>query len=196
MPRKTSIKKSAVDFTKAADEIANFLSILGNGQSAKHISWLHDYAIIRLYREFEALMLDSLAGAINNDLEVFSDVVGVEFPKHLKHKSCEYLIVGTGYFDFKGKSGLVKTLKKFVPANHYLLTVVKKTKYHQTLEQLSALRNFAAHDSAKSKKNALRETGQQRLKSSGTWLKTDNRIRTIISKLKELAAEIETESPF
>ena len=141
-------------------------------------------------------MLDSLSGAINNDLTTFSNLVGVEFPKHLKYESCEFLIIGTGYFDFKGKSGLIGILKKYVPANHYLITITKQTKYHQTLDRLSALRNFAAHDSGKSKNAALKSVGQQRIRSAGSWLKTQNRMQNIIDKLKELATEIELAAPF
>jgi hypothetical protein len=37
------------------------------GLKEEYNYWCADHAIIRLYREFENLMLDALAGAINND---------------------------------------------------------------------------------------------------------------------------------
>jgi len=44
---------------------------------------LHEYAVIRLYREFESLILQGLVGAINNDTSTLSATSGVQFPKHL-----------------------------------------------------------------------------------------------------------------
>jgi hypothetical protein len=158
MARKKSVKKSAKDFCDAADEISTFLSIVGNGQSDRDVSWLHNYAIIKLYKEFEALMLDALIGAINNDTTTLSTVTGVSFPKHLSDEVCEFLIAGNGYFDFKGRDGLIRTLKEFVPGSHYLVTLVKEARYRDSLERLFALRNFAAHESSISKKRAIEKS--------------------------------------
>jgi cupin superfamily acireductone dioxygenase involved in methionine salvage len=175
MPRKKSIKKSAQEFKLQADAISTFLMTVSLNLSEQHISWLYNYAIIRLYREFEILMLDALVGAINNDTTVLTATSGISFPKHLNDEVCEFLITGTGYFDFKGRDGLIKTLKKFVPDSHYLLTLVKKPIYKDALEQLSALRNFAAHESIPSKTAVLKALRRQRIHSSGAWLKQKGR---------------------
>ena len=167
MPRKKSVKKSARDFRTATSGVAAFLETVSVGQSDAHISLLHNYAIIKLYRDFEGMILDSLVGAINNDLTTVSSVAGVSFPKHLSDEVCEYLIIGTGYFDFKGRSGLISKLKTFVPPTHYLITIVKKKQYQEPLERLAALRNYAAHESGKSKKAALDAVGQKRISSAG-----------------------------
>ena len=56
MARKKSVKKSASDFRRRADAIVEFVDEaepLGD----KHLSWAYEYGIIRLYREFEAMML-------------------------------------------------------------------------------------------------------------------------------------------
>lgn len=196
MPRKKSVKHSAQLFRKAADDIVDFLARVSANQSDQHVSWLHNYGIIRLYREFEVLVLDALVGAINNDTATVSATTGIEFPKHLTDEVCEFLITGTGYFDFKGRSGLIKTLKEFVPANHYLVTCVKKVAYTDALERLSALRNFAAHESAISKRAALAAIGGQRIESSGAWLKCEDRFQAIVDHLKTLATDIEHAAPF
>lgn len=60
MPRKKSIKKSTSDFNVEVDKIERFLETVSVGQSDEHVTWLHNYAIIRLYKEFEGLMLDVL----------------------------------------------------------------------------------------------------------------------------------------
>ncbi|MEL0169441.1 MAG: hypothetical protein VW877_15060 [Pseudomonadaceae bacterium] len=159
-------------------------------------SWCHDYAIIRLYREFEQMMLHVIVGAINNDSSVISATTGVEFPKHLTDEVCEYLVLGGGYFDFKGRDGLIKTLKKYVPETHYVVTIIKKPKYKDSLEKLSALRNYAAHESAQSKRAALTAIGQQRVGTSGSWLKLQGRYDSLSGKLKEIAQEIYDGAPY
>jgi len=196
MPRKKSVKHSAQLFRTAADDIVTFVTTVSANQSDQNVSWLHSYAIIRLYREFESHVLDALVGAINNDTATVSATTGIDFPKHLTDEVCEFLITGTGYFDFKGRSGLIKTLKEFVPDNHYLVTIIKKAAYTDALERLSTLRNFAAHESAPSKKSALAAIGGLRIKSSGAWLKREGRFQAIVDGLKTLATEIENASPY
>ena len=141
-------------------------------------------------------MLDCLVGAINNDSSTVSARTGIEFPKHLTDEVCEFLITGSGYFDFKGRDGLIGTLKKYVPDTHYLVTIVKKAKYKDTLNKLSALRNFAAHESPVSKRSALSAIGGKGISSSGAWLKRQNRFAEIADRMKELADEIEISAPY
>lgn len=196
MPRKTSVKLASCSFRTAADSITTFISEVSPSQSDEHISWLHNYAIIRLSREFEGLMLSTLIGAINNDTATLEETTGIEFPKHLTDEICEFLITGTGYFDFKGRSGLIKTIKSFVPDDHYLHTTIKKAAYRSALDRLSALRNFAAHESYPSKRAALEAIDGERISSSGAWLKRQERFDSLVTSLKALATEIENAAPF
>ncbi|ODC03835.1 hypothetical protein BFW38_10055 [Terasakiispira papahanaumokuakeensis] len=196
MPRKKSIKKTASDFIERANELEEFVNSDIAALSDMQKSWCHDYAIIRLYREFEQMMLHVIIGAINNDSSVISETTGVEFPKHLTDEVCEYLVLGGGYFDFKGRDGLIKTLKKYVPEAHYLISAVKKSKYKDALEKLSALRNYAAHESAQSKRAALAAIRQKRVGTSGSWLKLQGRYASISTKLKEVAQEIHDSAPY
>ena len=62
-----------------------------------------------------------LKGAINNDTSTLSQTVNIEFPKSLSDAVCEFIVTGGGYFDFKGRDGLIKTLKDYVPSNHYIV---------------------------------------------------------------------------
>ncbi|MGN6520079.1 MAG: hypothetical protein ACTHK2_11710 [Dokdonella sp.] len=195
MPRKKSIKGSADWFAQCAGEIDTFLSAVSERQSAEHVSWLHGYAIIKLYRTFESFVLDCLIGAINNDTGTLSAKAGIAFPKHLTDEVCEYIIIGQGYFDFKGRDGLIKTIKGYVQDDHYLKTV-KQKRYKEALEQLTALRNYAAHESFKSKKAALDAIGAKRIGAAGSWLKRKNRYSRISEKLKEIAAEVRSHAPY
>src|SRR5712692_9764090 len=122
MPRKKSIKKAAVKFDRDAEQALDFVTACG-ALSEDHVSLIHDYSVIRLYRSFETLMLDTLVGAINNDTATISDRTGIRFPKHLTDEVCEYLLIGDGFFDFRGRDGLIATLKEFVPDDHYLVEI-------------------------------------------------------------------------
>jgi hypothetical protein len=196
VPRKKSIKRTASDFIGKANDLEAFVDADIVNLSDMQKSWCHDYAIIRLYREFEQMMLHVIVGAINNDSSVISSTTGVGFPKHLTDEVCEYLVLGGGYFDFKGRDGLIKMLKRYVPETHYVVLIIKKPKYKDSLEKLSALRNYAAHESAQSKRAALAAIGQQRVGTSGSWLKLQDRYGSISRKLKEIAQEIHSSAPY
>jgi len=94
MPKKKSVRIAAESFQEAVEEIRVFISRVAPQASQEHRSWIYDYAIIRLYREFETLMLQALVGAINNDTSTISDRTAVPFPKHLTDEVCEFLIAG------------------------------------------------------------------------------------------------------
>lgn len=158
--------------------------------SDEHLSWAYDYAIIRLYRSFEVLMLNCLVAAINNDTKQLSAKTGRDFPKHLSDEVCEYLIVGNGFFNFKGRDGLIGDLKTFLKDDHFLIEIVKSASFKIALERLSALRNFAAHNSKPSKKSAMKAVGVQRMKSAGAWLKEQDRFERIVENLLTLSKKI------
>ena len=195
--KKKSMKKAAQIFEKNVDDIIEFTKrCSASNLTDQDQSWCFDLAIIRLYREFEDLMLSCLVALINSDSSTFSSHKRRKFPNHMNVEVCEYLICGDGYFDFSGRSGLISTIKKIVPATHWLPTIVKDGAYKDALNRLCALRNFAAHDSAVSKKNALNAIGQSRISSSGAWLKKQNRFVSICTKLKAVARRIDSTAPY
>jgi len=196
--RKKSIKLAAQTFVTNVEQIIAFTVRGGTAAplTEQDQSWCYDLAIIRLYREFEDLMLSCLVALINNDTTTFSQLKNRTFPKHMNVEVCEYLICGDGYFDFAGRDGLLKTIKKIVPNGHWLPTTVGDAAYANALKKLSALRNFAAHDSSVSKKRALEAIGQERISSSGAWLKKQNRFATICESLKAMAQQIDATAPY
>lgn len=197
MPKKLSIKGTAQWFSGNADSVVAYLGELCDARiSDEHLSWCHDYAVIRLYRDFEGLMLWTLVGSINNDTSTISQKSGFDFPKHLTDEVCFYLVTGPGYFDFRGRSGLIGTFKKYLPDDHYLIEIIKKKKYKEHIDRLCALRNYAAHESPQSKRAALTATGQQRMGSAGSWLKRQGRFSDLATKLQALAEEIKNEAPY
>ena len=195
--RKKSGKRASEAFKQRVQEIERFLDRENLSLfSDAHVTWAHDYAIIRLYREFEDMIFNCLVAVINSDTQQLSQTTGIDFPKHLTDEVCEFIIVGDGYFDFQGRDGLIKTLKGYLPAEHYLVEIVKKADYKETLERLSALRNFATHNSKPSKKRALDAIKGQRLASSGAWLKKQNRFGRMLDSLGRLADEVHEQAPY
>ena len=200
--KKRSIPTCVEKFKDAVGAITRFVKRVDTKLvSESDRSWLYDYAIIRLYREFEIFVLSVLVTEINRDTSHLSEREKVSFPKHLNDGVCEYIIVGgRHYFGFNGISELNRQLNKFLPKGHSLVKAVKKNK--QTLNELLALRNFAAHNSKHSKKNALNAVQQKRLESAGAWLKRknsnrsgdSNRFEDIVKDLKDLADKIKNET--
>ncbi|MBX9829556.1 MAG: hypothetical protein K2Y27_31770 [Xanthobacteraceae bacterium] len=193
--RKKSARRACEWFKEEVQDVRDFADATADLSDA-HVTWCHDQAIIRLYRSFENLMLSCLICAMNNDTEQISQVTGISFPQHLTDEVCEFIIVGEGYFDFKGRDGLIKTIKRYVPAGHYLLQAISHQQWREPLERLSALRNFAAHDSYPSKKAALRAVGQERMGSAGSWLKRQNRLQNLCDRIDELVDAIHAAAPY
>lgn len=195
MPRKKSIKKAAQVFKAAAAETDAYVKAVGQLSDAQ-ISRVHDGAVIALYRDFENLVLEALVGAINNNTRTVSAKLGVVFPKHLTDEVCRYIITGSGYFDFKGRGGLLDRVQKYVPRTHYLYEVLSDQRYKDCLECLCALRNLAAHGSPQSKKAALKAISQTRVGSAGSWLKCQGRFPNMVQNLTNLADELEQRAPY
>jgi hypothetical protein len=196
MPRKKSIRRSARRFAQHVYEIDAFVATVPGTLSEQHATWAHEYALIRLYREFERLVLECLVGPVNNDTATIAGRTGIEFPKHLTDEVCEYLVVGDGYLDFRGRDGLSRILRKFVPDTHYLVRIIKKQRYKSTLEQLSALRNWAVHPSSIAKRRAKAALNAQRIGSSGAWPKAHDRMWRIMATMAILARDIRTHAPY
>ncbi len=196
MPRKKSIRRSARRFLREIQDTREFIGNVSAQMSKSHASWVHEYALLRLYREFERLILECLVGAINNDTDTITSRTGIEFPRHMTDEVCEYLIIGDGYLDFRGRDGLIATLKNFLPDDHYLVGAVSRQRYKQGLERLSALRNFSAHSSAVAKRRAKEAVGAERIGSAGAWLKSQHRIHTLLVSMAELATEVRIHAPY
>ena len=196
MPKKKSVKRAAQQFSQKAAQTLHFLDSRSPQLSEEYVSWLHEYAVIRLYREFERLVLEALVGAINNDTSVFSEQAGVKFPPHLTDEVCEYLVTGGGYFDFKGRDVLIQRIRRYLPERHYLLTVLGTKNYKGPIDRLCALRNFAAHASPTSKAAAKKVLGAKKVGSAGSWPNKDNRFSQLVKSLQLLGNDMEKNAPY
>jgi len=198
VPRKKSGKLAADTFIAASQRIWDFVLEAEKGKlTDQAMTWVYEAALIKAAVAFEKLMLDCLVTAINNDTSTISETTGVNFPRHLNDEVCEYLVTGGGYFDFKGgHSGLCKVIKDLVGTGHYLHKVVKSPQHRGPINLLVALRNFAAHESPKSRVAALRETGGQRIGSAGAWAKRQRRFECLLVSLEKVAADIKAAAPY
>jgi hypothetical protein len=197
VPRKKSAKHAAKVFIDLTHELEAFCGRMETLASSKlDLSLAYEAALIKLSVGFERLMFHVLVAAVNNDPSALSNRVGVRFPRHMTDEVCEYLITGGRYFDFRGRDGLIKLVKEHVRDSHYLLVVLKKPTYRESIEILIALRNFAAHESTQSKKAAMEALRVNRLASAGSWLKRQGRFNKLADKLRALAAELETAAPY
>ena len=197
MPRKISVKRASLSFIKEVEAIERFLDVPAiSSLAAENKAWCYDYAIIRLYQGSEELMLKTIIAAINISPATISNVTGVLFPRHLSQNVCRYLVVGNGYFDFKGRNGLIAKLCQYLPKDHPLVRSVKDERLKQSLERLSSLRNLAAHNSVQAKRAALKATGQRRLKSSGHWLLKHRRFFKIANDMKVFGSDLWRSAPY
>ena len=192
MSRKIDIPKWTNDFRGEVNDILSFCSAAQqtNDLTEAQTSIAYDAAIIKMYAAFERLMLRVLTGAINRDTAVLAAATDLAFPKHLTAEVCEYIVTNGGYFDFKGRDGLLGRIKAYVGDGHYLYKAVKASKYRESLERLCSLRNYAAHESAASKRTALKSVQQKRMGTAGSWLKRQARLETIARDLTCLADDI------
>jgi hypothetical protein len=87
-------------------------------------------------------------------------------------------------------------VRKFVPKDHWLVSVVKEPSYELPLDRLIALRNFAAHESATSKRALGIAVNQDRVRPAGVWAKTQGRLKQLLGNLRDLADDIETSAPY
>ena len=196
MPKKKSVRLCAQEFRRDVRKLLKFCRVAERRLSEAHVSLVYDGAIINLYAAFERMIIGALTGAINNDTSQLSATASVQFPEHLTDAVCEYIIIGNGYFNFRGRDGLIREIKKYVPDSHYLLQAVRETEYKTSLDRLSALRNYAAHHSKVSKKKALESINQKRMGSAGSWLKRQSRFQELVSSLLKLSKEIRTGAPY
>jgi hypothetical protein len=194
MPKKKSVKKAVVKFIDAIGEATEFFEGT-KGLKDKLCFWAAEYAIIRLYSDFEIFMLNALVGAVNADPSRYAEFCSLTLPKHMNEDLCTYLIVGPGYFDFRGRDGLLQITKKYVNEDHYLYMTLKDKKYKETLEQLSALRNYSSHRSEKAKQAAMKATGAEKFRSAGEWLRAQGRFEGLCNSLRKMARRIERNAP-
>ena len=192
--RIVSIQSVCDEFIEAVSEINDYIAKcnIAFATEKKYQSFCYENAIIMLYKAFERFALRSMISCLNHDHSHFENKYSVKLGKHINDDVCEFLITKGGFFDFKGRSGLSKVLNDVIGANHNIAKVFKNTKYRETIDQLCAIRNYAAHNSLQSKRTVMQVFGLQRISSAGSFLKKQHRFENIAASLVELANDVKT----
>lgn len=169
MARKKSVRKASERFVDLAERLEEYYVAVSEGTDLlpQEVTWACEAAIIKLNAYFEHLMLNALVGAINNDTTTLTNSTGVPFPKHLTDEVCEYIVTSGRYFDFRGRDGLIKVLKTYVPGNHYLVKTVSKPKYRDTLDKLIALRTSPPTRAARARSEPRSSSGGSLHRANG-----------------------------
>ena len=155
-----------------------------------YLSYSYENAIIMVYREFERFVLRLMISCLNHDHSHFEDTYGIKLGKHINDDVCEFLITKGGYFDFNGYSGLIKSLYQTIGEEHSLIECFKQSECKAAIQRMCTLRNYAAHNSSKSKKAVLQEYSLKRAKSAGSLLKQSGRFNEIVNQLVQLSENI------
>lgn len=198
--KKKSPETSLARYREAVEEIRGFIANVTaqniSGDGAAH--W-YDHAVISAYREFEKFILDISIARINRDPKAFYSAIGVEFGQHIGADQCAFLLVGDGYFDFKGHSGLVDVLSKAAGKPSPMVDAAKVPESRKAFEILTGLRNFVAHGSDQSVDKALAamrnwEPARKNLGRAGVWLRTvvggQTRFERLLNQIDTLCASL------
>lgn len=172
MPRTMSVLLAASAFLSETREILQSVSrsravAVRSGLGGSFEKSFYDYGIIRLHAAFESFVLKALVGVINQRPNALTGKTGVSFPLNMWKAACEFLVTGGGYFDIRGRDGLIRTLKQLLLDDHYLVEIAADQDYREAIERLWALRDLAAHKSACSKAAALRAVQAKNMPSAG-----------------------------
>lgn len=163
MANQVSIKAVANRFLGECDSLSDYLRHQNSHCSGKFLSYAYDFAIIKLFKDFEELLLGTVTGVINNEAPYIQDGHGGFRKKSIVKAQAETIFLGGRYFSFKGTGGLLHDIRTTVPLNHRLVTILSDTSYNHTFSVLIPLRNFAAHSSKNAKIRAIAAVGLSQL---------------------------------
>jgi len=190
---KTVNKNNVCDrFTGDLDRISGYIDRCNAvfKEEDLYLTYSYENAILMVYKSFEIFIERLLISCLNHDHSCFEEKYGIALGKHINDDVCEFLITKGGFFDFRGYSGLIKTLGDILGNNHRLIALFKGNDHKIYIEQLCAIRNYAAHNSKQSKQSAKKAFELLSISSAGSCLKQQGRFLTILTKLKELSDEV------
>jgi hypothetical protein len=145
-----------------------------------------------LYRYFERFNLRVMISCLNHDHKHVQERYSISLGKHINDDVCEFLITKGGFFDFKGREGLLRVYGECIGKDHAVTNVIRDGTYKVAIEQLCAIRNYAAHNSEQSKNAAKKAFAVKSISSAGECLKQKRRLDSIIVSLVALANEVKT----
>ena len=101
-----------------------------------------------------------------------------------------FIITKGGYFDFKDRSGLIDIMNCLIGKDNNVTQSFKNNEYSSAIEQLCAIRNYAAHNSPQSKAKAKEKFKLKQISTAGSCLKCNGRYKGITDQLRILASKV------
>jgi hypothetical protein len=196
MANQVSIKAVANKFISECDSLSDYLQQQNNNFTGKFLSYAYDFAIVKIFKDFEELLLNTIIGIINNQAPYIKVGHGGFRKKSIVKSQAEAIFLRGRYFSFKGANGLLTDIRTIVPSNHWITTILSDTAFNRTFSVLIPLRNFAAHSSKNAKQRAITAVGLSQLGQSGAWLKASGRFDSIINDLRDIATRIRNNAPY
>lgn len=189
-----NIQNVCNEFVRSTQDLKNYIEKCKQvfSEDKKYLSNCYEYAAIDLYKNFEHFILRVLIACLNHDHSHIEELYGIQLGKHINYDVCEFLVTKGGFFDFKGRSGLIQLLGDTIGKDHEVVAKVKNTNYTKALNRLYTIRNYAAHNSKQSKIKARDAFGLTQIGSAGSCLKAQERLDEMIDSLVDLANEIKT----
>lgn len=200
MPRRgavASLGKKVDKFNREIEEVQDFIKTIESCRKItdKHKHWCYQQGIIRIYRAFEVLILNCLVALLNKDASHLKEAAGIKLSKnfYLSQDTSRFVVTGGEYFNFRNYDGLIKECRRFLPDDHQLICALRGHK--KTIEKMTALRNFSAHDSHKAKAQMKKVLRMDRPGEPGKWLrggknKPGEPIQDLIKEFEKLAGAI------
>lgn len=189
-----TLAKVCNDFVTQLNEIQEYLDFCKNAfhDQDKYLSNSYELASIQTYKAFEFFAMRCLISCLNHDHSKVETKYGVKFGKHINDDVCMFIITKGGYFDFKDRSGLIQIINCLIGNDHKVSQSFKNNEYKNAIEQLCAIRNYAAHNSQQSKTKAKERFGLKQIGTAGSCLKCNCRYKEITDQLRALASRIKS----
>jgi hypothetical protein len=136
-------------------ELNTFIDILNKVIDSNSVfskdekSELFEAFVLKACAAWEEMVENLFVDCLNRDSKQYSDYMELSLPKHMSHNQSRAMIVGIGYFDFKGVNDIKSKAKhilvdEFNPFKNIPTGVGKK------IDEFYKFRNFIAHRSIRS----------------------------------------------
>lgn len=184
--RKSSFETTFQDFF---DNMAFDIDFLKKIKEAKQVVKLahekrsvFEAYVFSICANWEILVENILIDCFNRDTSGYRENTGFKIPKHLSRETCQAIILGTGYLDFKS----IDNLKHI--AGDFLVPKVNPfekipTPNGNKIDEFFVLRNYLAHYSDASrrrlKKIYTNKYGLQTFRRPGDFLLTEDRVKKL-----------------
>lgn len=110
---------------------------------------------LKICTQWSILCEELLIDALNHDASQYGKYMNLRIPKHNSRDTCEAMIAGLSYFDFKSMRELENVARNILVPNYNLFSVVSR-QMQIRIDEFILIRNFIAHGSNKAERALLK----------------------------------------